>query len=90
MQRKERLAKRQCPLARFRINLLKRSSMTQSELSNLILKQCSHYGAPSALRALVPFLLTGAPEAVPFVEAAAEARDEFYRASGIHPWRRQK
>jgi len=64
--------------------------MTQSELSNLIMKQCSHYGAPSTLRALVPFLLTAAPEAVPFVEAAAEAREEFYRTNGIRPWRRQK
>src|SRR5262249_29529166 len=73
----------------FRTNL-KRSSMTQSELSNLIMKQCSHYGAPSTLRALVPFLLTAAPEAVPFVEAADGARDEFYRANGIRPWRRQE
>jgi|SRR6516165_3139250 hypothetical protein len=59
--------------------------MTQSELSNLIMQQCSRYGEPSTLRALVPFLLTAAPEAVPFVEAAAEARDEFYRANGIRP-----
>ena len=66
-----------------------RPNMTQSELSNLIMKQCSRYGEPSTLRALVPFLLTAAPEAVPFVEAAAEVRDEFYRANGIRPWRRQ-
>src|SRR5262245_55763313 len=59
--------------------------MTQSELGNLIMKQCSHYGEPSTLRALVPFLLTAAPDAVPFVEAAAEAREEFYRANGIRP-----
>ena len=60
--------------------------MTQSELGNLIMKQCSHYGEPSTLRALVPFLLTAAPDAAPFVEAAAEAREEFYRANGIRPW----
>jgi hypothetical protein len=77
--------KRQRPSVRFRM----RPNMTQSELSNLIMKQCSRYGEPSTLRALVPFLLTAAPEAVSFVEAAAEARDEFYRANGIRPWRRQ-
>jgi len=64
--------------------------MTQSELSALIMNQCSRYGEPSTLRALIPFLLTAAPEAVPFVEAAAEARDEFYRANRIRPWAEAK
>jgi len=45
--------------------------MTQSELSGLIMGQCSRYGEPSTLRALIPFLLAAAPEAVPFVVAAA-------------------
>ena len=65
--------------------------MTQSERSGLIMSQCSRYGEPSTLRALIPFLLAAAPEAVPFVEAAARARAEFYRTNGIgHHWRRQK
>jgi hypothetical protein len=65
--------------------------MTQSELSGLIMSQCSRYGEPSTLRALIPFLLAAAPKAVPFVVAAAKARAEFYRANGIgHHWRRQK
>jgi hypothetical protein len=64
--------------------------MTQSELRDLIMNQCSRYGEPSTLRALIPFLLAAAPEAVPFVEAAAEARVEFYRANGIGHWWRQK
>jgi hypothetical protein len=34
------------------------------------MSQCSRYGEPSTLRALIPFLLAAAPEAVPFVEAA--------------------
>ena len=74
----------------FCIIMLRRANITQSELSALVMHQCSRYGEPSTLRALIPFLLTAAPEAVPFVEAAAEARDEFYRANGIRPWRRQK
>ena len=78
------------PSLHFCIIMLRRANITQSELSDLIMKQCSRYGAPSTLRALVPFLLTAAPEAVSFVEAAAGARDEFYRANGIRPWRRQK
>ena len=78
------------PSLHFRTIMLRRANITQIELSDLIMKQCSRYGEPSTLRALVPFLLTAAPEAVPFVEAAAEARDEFYQANGIRPWRRQK
>ena len=89
VQSEEASAKRERPSARFRTNLLRRPSMTQSELSALVMNQCSRYGEPSTLRALIPFLLTAAPDAVPFVEAAAEAREEFYRANGIRPWRRQ-
>jgi len=48
--------------------------MTQSELTALVMSQSSRYGEPSTLRALIPFLLTAAPDAVPFVELAAEAR----------------
>jgi len=72
------------------VKQVQRPSMTQSELSALVMNQCSRYGEPSTLRALIPFLLTAAPDTVPFVEAAAEAREEFYRANGIRPWRRQK
>jgi len=64
--------------------------MTQTELTVLVMSQCSRYGEPSTLRALIPFLLTAAPGAVPFVEVAAETREEFYRANGIRPWRRLK
>jgi hypothetical protein len=81
---------RQRPSVHFCTIMLRRANITQSELSALVMNQCSRYGEPSTLRALIPFLLTAAPEAVPFVEAAAEARDEFYRANGIRPWRRQK
>jgi len=78
------------PSLHFRTTMLRRANVTQRELSALVMSQCSRYGEPSTLRALISFLLTAAPDAVPFVEAAAEAREEFYRANGIRPWRRQK
>src|SRR5262249_40527594 len=45
----------------FCIIVLRRANITQSELSALVMSQCSRYGEPSTLRALIPFLLTAPP-----------------------------